>query len=56
MISALIRWPLANRLAVVILSAMLAVVGAFMTTTVPQGETTSKAALPLVRSPNTAIS
>jgi len=35
MINALIRWSLANRLAVVILSVMLMVVGAFVTTTVP---------------------
>jgi CzcA family heavy metal efflux pump len=35
MINALIRWSLANRLAVVILSAILMVVGAFVTTTVP---------------------
>ncbi|MEE9293683.1 MAG: efflux RND transporter permease subunit [Phycisphaerae bacterium] len=35
MINALIRWSLANRLAVVLLSAMLVVVGAFVITTVP---------------------
>ncbi|NOX58674.1 MAG: efflux RND transporter permease subunit [Planctomycetes bacterium] len=35
MINALIRWSLANRLAVVILSVMLMVVGAFVATTVP---------------------
>jgi CzcA family heavy metal efflux pump len=35
MINALIRWSLSNRLAVVILSGLLVVVGAYVTTTVP---------------------
>ncbi len=35
MINGLIRWSLANRLAVVVLSAMLVIVGVFVTTTVP---------------------
>src|SRR3990172_8442363 len=35
MVNALIRWSLSNRLAVVILSAVLVVVGGYVTTTVP---------------------
>ncbi len=35
MINALIRWSLANRMAVIILSTMLVLVGAFVTTTIP---------------------
>src|SRR3989304_1559095 len=35
MVNALIRWSLSNRLAVVILSAVLVLVGGYVTTTIP---------------------